>query len=121
MRLRLCISVLMLTASVSAAIAQGTLSVPYTAGMQAGIAAQVSAENATCAANPACTDDPWTLASYGIAECQAAWQSFENQRILQQQLDADIVTKYQNLPLGDTDRAAVETYIDACISNGGCS
>ncbi len=104
-------------------VAQGTLSVPFTADQQAGVQFSLDIVNADRAAQDPPLP-PLVLEAYGIAMCQAIFTNYANQRAAAQEVLASVRDTYlgnhPDYAFQDADRAAVEAFMATCVANGGC-
>ena len=106
-----------------AALAQGTLQVPFTAAQQNGVAWANDKDNAVRAAEDPPLP-PIALQAYGIQQCQSLFDGYEQNRIDEAEVLANVRGTYLgNNPtyaFTDADRAAVDAFIAACVSGAGC-
>ena len=81
-------------------------------GADPGLAAEDGAVNADRAAQ----DPPLPalgLSAYGIAQCQAVFDSYATQRAVAQESNASVRDRY--LSLSDADKVTVEALIDSLV------
>ena len=100
---------LLLASSMS--IAQGSLSVPFTAAQQQGVAWANDRDNVQRVADGRPT---LTLSEYGIAQCQSVFDSYKDQRERERENLNSVRDKY--LGLSDADKASLESFIDGLVN-----
>ena len=115
MRLTICACVMVLVPVVG--LAQGTLSVPYTAVQQKGAVEEVARVNAARATDglPA-----FTVIDFAVAACQNQFDVWVDRMAERRATFRTNVQLYKSSGWTDAQRDAVDAYIAACESAGTC-